>query len=175
MAKIRGYKVIGTCSKSKEAVARATGVDELIVLDAKPGTAYSDYTSVDIVAKVMEITNNQGVKCVIDGIGAATWEIAIESLARRGIFVSFGNASGAVPPYAPLRHIGKSSFMTRPKLNDYTVTREELLERANDIFGWVQEGKMKVKVDKVFNLSDVSLGHDYLEAGKSTGKVLYKI
>ena len=175
MAKIRGYKVIGTCSRRKEAVARATGVDELIVLDEKPGTAYSDYSSVDIVAKVMEITKNQGVKCVIDGIGLATWEIALDSLARRGIFVSFGNASGAVPAYPPLRHIGKSTFMTRPKLNDYTVTRDELLERAHDIFQWVQEGKLKVNVDKVFSLSEVSLGHEYLEAGKSTGKVLYKI
>lgn len=175
MAKIRGYKVIGTCSRSKEDVARATGVDELIVLDEAPGTTYEDYTSVDIVAKVMEITGNQGVKCVIDGIGAATWEIALESLARRGIFVSFGNASGAVPAYPPLRHIGKSTFMTRPKLNDYTVTREELLSRANDIFGWLGEGKLKVKVDKIFPLEDVGLGHDYLEAGKSTGKVLYRI
>ena len=65
--------------------------------------------------------------------------------------------------------------MTRPKLNDYTVTRDELLERAHDIFQWVQEGKLKVNVDKVFSLSEVSLGHEYLEAGKSTGKVLYKI
>ncbi|XRB02391.1 quinone reductase [Pycnococcus provasolii] len=175
MAKIRGYKVIGTCSKSKADVARATGVDELIVLDEVPGTTYEDYTSVDIVAKVKEITGGEGVKCVIDGIGAATWEIALNSLARRGIFVSFGNASGAVPAYPPLRHIEKSSFMTRPKLNDYSVTREELLERADDIFGWLLAGKLNVSVDKVFDLKDVQLGHDYLEAGKSTGKVLYKI
>ena len=65
--------------------------------------------------------------------------------------------------------------MTRPKLNDYTVTRDELLGRANDIFTWLQEGKLKVKVDKTFPLSAVMDGHDYLEAGKSTGKVLYKI
>lgn len=175
MAKIRGYRVIGTCSRSKEAVARATGVDELIVLEEAPGTTYEDYASVDVVARVMEITGGQGVKCVIDGIGAATWEIALESLARRGIFVSFGNASGAVPAYPPLRHIGKSTFMTRPKLNDYTVDREELLSRANDIFGWLGDGRLKVKVDKVFDLVDVAAGHDYLEAGKSTGKVLYRI
>ena len=175
MAKIRGYKVIGTCSKGKEAVGRATGVDELIVLSEVPGTAYEDYESVDIVAKVMEITNGKGVKCVIDGIGAATYEIALNSLDVRGIFISFGNASGAVPAYPPLRHIGKSSFMTRPKLNDYTRDRAELLERAEDIFGWLKEGKLSVTVDKLYDLKDVTEGHDYLEAGKSTGKVLYKI
>ena len=175
MAKIRGYKVIGTCSKNKEHVARATGVDELIVLDETPGTTYSDYTSVDIVAKVMDITDNMGVKCVIDGVGKATWEIALDSLSRRGIFISFGNASGAVPAYPPLKHIGKSTFMTRPKLNDYTVTRDELLERSNDIFGWVLDGKLKVNVDKIFDFDVIQEGHDYIEAGKSTGKILYKV
>ena len=97
MAKLRGYKVIGTCSESKQDIARATGVDELIVYKEAPGTSYEDYSCVDLVPKVMEITGGEGVKAVIDGIGLATWETSIEVLARRGIFVSFGNASGAVP------------------------------------------------------------------------------
>ena len=146
MAKLRGYKVIGTCSESKQDIARATGVDELIVYKEAPGTSYEDYTSVDLVPKVMEITGGEGVKAVIDGIGLATWETSIESLARRGIFVSFGNASGAVPAFPPLRLINKSGFITRPKLNDYTVTREELLSRANDIYGWIDKGDLKVVV-----------------------------
>jgi len=175
MAKIRGYKVIGTCSKSKADIAGATGVDELVVLDEAPGTSYEDYSSVDVVSKVMEATGGEGVKCVIDGIGLSTWEISLNSLARRGIFVSFGNASGAVPAFPPLKLIGKSAFLTRPKLNDYTVTREELLERAGDIFGWLQDGRLKVKVDRCFKLEDVQEGHRYLEAGKSKGKVLYEI
>ena len=95
--------------------------------------------------------------------------------ARRGIFVSFGNASGAVPAFPPLKLIGKSAFLTRPKLNDYTVTRGELLERADDIFGWLQDGRLKVTVDRAFKLDDVQEGHKYLEAGKSKGKVLYSI
>ncbi|EEH58481.1 uncharacterized protein MICPUCDRAFT_15288 [Micromonas pusilla CCMP1545] len=164
MAKLRGYKVIGTCSESKQDIARATGVDELI-----------DYTSVDLVPKVMEITGGEGVKAVIDGIGLATWETSIESLARRGIFVSFGNASGAVPAFPPLRLINKSGFITRPKLNDYTVTREELLSRANDIYGWIDKGDLKVVVDRTFPLEQAKEGHDYLEAGRSRGKVLYEI
>ena len=144
MAKLRGYKVIGTCSESKQDIARATGVDELIVYKEAPGTSYEDYSSVDLVPKVMEITGGEGVKAVIDGIGLATWETSIEVLARRGIFVSFGNASGAVPAFPPLRFINKSGFLTRPKLNDYTVTREELLSRANDIYGWINKGDLKV-------------------------------
>ena len=224
-----------------------------------PGTSYEDYSSVDLVPKVMEITGGEGVKAVIDGIGLATWETSIEVLARRGIFVSFGNASGAVPAFPPLRFINKSGFLTRPKLNDYTVTREELLSRANDIYGWINSGDLKVavrtvsrsrfyravsrasrmsmrqtsvaivvthartptlnsrsrhrgaseasrhasrlcsplgvaahpaqpltprvflfllrapQVDRCFPLEQAVEGHDYLEAGKSRGKVLYEI
>merc|ERR1719405_257178 len=110
---------------------KATGVDELILYDEAPGTAYEDYESVDGLAKVPEITDGAGCKAVIDGIGKATLDMSLGSLAQRGIFVSFGNASGAVPAYPPLRHIAKSSFMCRPKLLDYTRNREELLYRSN--------------------------------------------
>jgi NADPH2:quinone reductase len=175
MAKILGYKVIGTCAKGKESVGRATGVDELITVAEAPGTAYEDYTSVDVTAKVMEITGNLGCKAVIDGIGKNTMDISIDSLARRGIFVSFGNASGAVPAFPVLRLIGKSGFVTRPKLLDYTSSREELLGRANDVFGWLKSGQLKVTVDKTFPLDQVVEGHQYLESGKTTGKVLYEI
>ena len=82
MAKLRGYKVIGTCSESKQDIARATGVDELIVYKEAPGTSYEDYSSVDLVPKVMEITGGEGVKAVIDGIGLATWETSIEVLGQ---------------------------------------------------------------------------------------------
>jgi len=175
MAKIRGFKVIGTCSKGKEAASRELGCDELIVLDEVSGTAYEDYESVDIVAKVMEVTGGKGVKCVIDGIGKSTMDISINSLAHRGIFVSFGNASGAVPAFPVLRLIGKSAYVTRPKLLDYTTSRAELVERADDIFGWLKDGKLNVSVDTTFPLEKAAEGHEYLEAGKSKGKVLYGI
>mmetsp|Transcript_28509 Transcript_28509/g.58363 ORF Transcript_28509/g.58363 Transcript_28509/m.58363 type:complete len:371 (-) Transcript_28509:65-1177(-) len=175
MAKLRGYKVIGTCSKGKEDVGKALGCDELLVLDEVPGTSYEDYESMDIVAKVMEITDGKGAKCVIDGIGKSTVDISINSLAHRGIFVSFGNASGAVPAFPVLRLIGKSAYVTRPKLLDYVVTRDELVGRANEIFGWLQEGKLSVSVDTTFPLDQAAEGHLYLEAGKSKGKVLYEI
>jgi len=175
MAKIMGYKVIGTASKSKAALAAATGVDELIVLDEAPGTSYEDYSSVDVVAKVMEITDGKGVKAVIDGIGLATWEISLASLDQRGIFVSFGNASGTVPAFEPLKLIGKSLFMTRPKLLDYVGKREDLLRRSGDVFQWIKEGKLKVGVDRTFPLAQAPEGHKYLESGASKGKVLYQI
>ena len=142
----QGYKVIGTTSTSKAEIGAATGCDELIVLDEAPGTSYEDYTSQDIVGKVMEVTDGVGCKAVVDGIGLATYEISLDCLARRGIFITFGNASGAVPAYPPLKHIGKSSFMTRPKLLDYTVDRAELLSRADDIFGWIEAGELNVSV-----------------------------
>ena len=175
MAKIRGFKVIGTVNKGKEDIGKSLGCDELIVLDEVPGTSYEDYESVDVLAKVMEITDGQGVKCVIDGIGKSTMDISIGSLARRGIFVSFGNASGAVPAFPVLRLIGKSAYVTRPKLLDYSVDRKELVWRADEIFGWLKDGTLKVAVDTSFPLEEAAEGHKYLEAGKSRGKVLYTI
>lgn len=175
MAKLRGYKVIGTVSKGKLGIADGLGCDHLIVLDEVPGAEFEDYESVDVVAKVKEYTEGEGVKCVIDGIGKSTVDISIDSLARRGIFVSFGNASGAVPAFPVLRLIAKSAYVTRPKLLDYIVDREELVSRADEIFGWLKDGKLKVSVDTTFPLDQAAEGHLYLEAGKSRGKVLYEI
>jgi len=175
MARLKGYKVIGTCAEGKADIGRATRCDELIVCKEVPGKSFEDYGSVDIVAKVMEITGGVGVKAVIDGIGLSTVDISINSLARRGIFVSFGNASGAVPAFPVLRLIGKSAFVTRPKLLDYTTDRAELLMRADELFGWLKAGELKVSVDKTFPLDEAVDGHKYLEAGKSKGKVLYQI
>lgn len=175
MAKLQGFKVIGTVAKGKADIAKDLGCDELIVLDEVPGQSFEDYDSVDVVERVKEITGGEGSKCVIDGIGKSTMDISIDSLAQRGIFVSFGNASGAVPAFPVLRLIGKSAYVTRPKLLDYTRNREELLWRAEEIFGWLKEGKLNVSVDTVFPLDEAAEGHKYLEAGKSKGKVLYKI
>lgn len=175
MAKIMGYKVIGTGPKGKADVCENLGIDELILLDEVKGTAYEDYESEDIVKRVMDITDGQGVKSVIDGIGKSTVDISINSLARRGIFISFGNASGAVPAFPVLRLIGKSAYVTRPKLLDYTATRDEMLWRSGEIFNWLKEGKLNVAVDTTFPLEQAAEGHKYLEAGKSKGKVLYEI
>jgi NADPH2:quinone reductase len=174
MAKLQGYKVIGTTSKTKVDAAPKV-CDQLIVLETVEGKTYADYESVDICQKVMEITDGKGVKCILDGVGKSTSDISIECLARRGIWISFGNASGAVPPFSLLKLTPKSAFCTRPKLGDYTATREELDARAQQVFQWSVDGKLNIRVDKVFALENAKEGHAYLEAGQSKGKVLFKI
>jgi NADPH2:quinone reductase len=178
MAKLQGYKVIGTTSRTKQAQAEEEGTcDELIVLDTVEGKTYADYTStgVDIAQRVLQITNQQGVKLILDGVGAATADISIKCLAQRGIWISFGNASGPVPPFSLLRLTPKSAYCTRPKLGDYVATRDELLRRSHDVFTWLQQGKIHVSVDKVFHLEDIVKGHEYLESGQSKGKILFEI
>ena len=177
MAKLRGYKVIGTTSKTKEAVAKGLGCDELIVLDtaASSGGGYADYESIDIAARVAEITSGEGCKCIIDGVGASTANISLNCLARRGVWISFGNASGPVPPFSLLKLTAKSAFVTRPTLANYIVTPEEMKERCDDVFTWVQQGSLKMTIDAIYDLEKVADGHRYLESGKSKGKILYKV
>lgn len=177
MAKLRGYRVIGTCSKRKmiHATNNNQCCDEIIVLDEVKGKSYSDYNSVDIVSQVMKITNGDGVKCIIDGVGKSTSDISLQCLARRGIWISFGNASGKVDDLSLLRLVQKSAFVTRPKLNDYVATRDELLQRINEVFEWVQDQKLHIVIDQEFNLNDAVSAHQYIENGESKGKLLFKI
>ncbi|KAL7454228.1 hypothetical protein ACHAWC_005852, partial [Mediolabrus comicus] len=172
MCKIRGY--IGS-NNSDATSASLFGCEKLIIMDNVSGKSYADYASVDIVSRVMEITGGKGCKLIIDGIGKDTYEISLKCLAKRGLFVSFGNASGAVPAFPVLRLLPQSAFLTRPKLNDYTSNRAELLERAHDVFTWVREGKLNIVIDKVFDLDQVQTAHSYLESGQAKGKVLLKL
>lgn len=175
MAKIRGYKVIGTTSKNKLHQATRAKCDELIVLDQVDGKGYADYQSVDIVQRVMDITNGEGVKLVIDGVGRSTADISLKCVTKRGIFVSFGNASGTVEPFSLLRLTNKSAFVTRPKLLDYVSTREELLGRIEEVFGWVQSGELEIFIQKEFALNEAALAHQFMEEGKTRGKILLRI
>ena len=189
MCRIRGYRVIGITSRCKvdrcdgregvvaadAAAAAAFGCEELIVLENEPGKSHASYTSVDVVSRVMDITSGLGCKLVIDGVGLSTYEISLGCLSTRGMFVSYGNASGLVPPFPPLRLLPRSAYVTRPKLHDYVSTREELLTRANEVFDWVKAGKLDVVIDRVFHLDEASAGHEYMENGGTRGKVLYKI
>jgi NADPH2:quinone reductase len=144
------------------------------IRNIQKGKSHARYTK-DIVDKVMEITSGQGVKCILDGIGKSTADISLECLARRGIWISFGNASGPVPPFQVLRLSPKSAFCTRPKLGDYVATKEELSKRCQEVFGWIREGKVQITVDKIFDIDQAAQGHMYLESGQSKGKILYKI
>eukprot|EP00041_Stephanoeca_diplocostata_P029048 m.847422 g.847422 ORF g.847422 m.847422 type:complete len:637 (+) comp23484_c0_seq7:100-2010(+) len=164
LATAAGYRVIGTCSESKMALAQSLGCEHVI-----------DYRSENVADRVMEITGGAGVKAVLDGVGQSTYEGSLASLAVRGICVFFGNASGPVPPISPLKLVPKSNFITRPKLNDYTRTRTELVARAEHVMSAVGNGDVSVAIDKRFSIDDVVAAHTYIEAGKTTGKIIIDI
>eukprot|EP00035_Acanthoeca_spectabilis_P037548 m.45940 g.45940 ORF g.45940 m.45940 type:complete len:617 (-) comp8698_c0_seq2:140-1990(-) len=164
LAKRAGYNVIGSASSAKLELCHSIGCDAVI-----------DYGNEDVAARVMEITGGVGASAVLDGVGKSTYQASLASLARRGVCVFFGNASGPVPPIAPLELVAKSAFITRPKLNDYTTTREELDYRANDVFAALADGDLEIKIDTTFPLDDVQEAHRYLEAGRTTGKVLLTV
>ena len=157
MAKMLGAKVFGTVgSEEKAAQAKAAGADEVII-----------YTKEDFTAKA------KGMNVVYDSVGKATFTQSLDCLKPRGMMVSFGNASGAVPEFAPLILSQKGSlFLTRPSLAAYSSTREELEWRAGDVLKWIAEGKLKLHIHKTYKLSDAGQAHGDLEGRKTTGKLL---
>lgn len=163
MAKIAGARVIGTVSTPEKAkVAQEAGCDEVIL-----------YTKTDFVAEVKRITNNQGVPVVYDSVGKDTYEGSMNCLSRRGYLVLWGNASGAVPPIDPLTLMNKGSlYLTRPTLGHYIATRQELEWRAADLFQWLANGKLRVRIDKKFALREAADAHRYMESRAGMGKIL---
>lgn len=165
VAKIAGAKVIGTCSTEEKArVAREAGCDEVIL-----------YSQTDFVSEVKRITNNKGVTVVYDSVGKDTYEGSLNCLSPRGMLVLWGNASGAVPPIDPLTLMNKGSlYLTRPTLGHYIATPDEYARRANDLFQWIAEGKLRVRIDKQFALRDAADAHRYLASRAALGKILLK-
>lgn len=163
MAKLRGAHVIGTVGSDEKAeVAKAAGADDVIV-----------YTKEDFEAEVKRITDGQLCHVVYESVGKATFDKSMNCLRPRGYMVLFGQASGQVDPLDPQILNQKGSlFLTRPSLGAYVATREELLGRANDIFGWIAEGKLDVRIDKSYPLSEAGAAHTYLEGRQTKGKVL---
>ncbi|SDR33498.1 quinone oxidoreductase family protein [Thermostaphylospora chromogena] len=161
MAKLRGARVIGTVSTDeKEEIARRAGADEVVRYDG-------------FAEKVRELTDGVGVDVVYDGVGKATFEGSLDSLRRRGMMALYGGASGPVPPLDPMTLNAKGSlFLTRPKLNDYIVEREELLRRASDVFGWIASGDLKINISHRYPLGDARQAHEDLQARRTTGKLL---
>jgi NADPH2:quinone reductase len=165
MAKMRGARVFGTTSTREKAdLARAAGCDEVIL-----------YTEQDFEGEVKRFTEGKGVDVVYDSVGAATFMKSLGSLRPRGMLVTFGNASGAVPPLEPLLLNQKGSlFLTRPSLAHYCANRGELLWRAGDVLGWVATGKLKLNIHQEYALADVAQAHRDLEGRKTTGKLLLR-
>lgn len=160
--KTLGATVIATAGgDAKVALARQLGADHVI-----------DYSHEDVAARVGDITAGKGVAVVYDGVGKDTWDASLKSLARRGVLVTFGNASGPVPPFAPLELGAKSAFVTRPRLFDYIVTTEELDESAQALFAVLASGAVKIDIGQTFPLAQARAAHEALEGRRTTGATL---
>lgn len=163
-AKALNATVIGTVgSDAKIELAKSFGCDHVIVSSRE-----------DIAARVMKITDGKGVPVSYDGVGKDTFEASIASLAVRGMLVSFGNASGPVPPVSPAVLSPKSLYLTRPGLFGYTGTMAELRQSASALFDIVLSGKVRVGAPTVYALADAVQAHADLEARKTTGSLILK-
>ena len=131
------------------------------------------YTREDVAKRVREITSGEGVAVVYDGVGKDTFIGSLDSLRMRGVMVSFGNASGPVPPIEPLLLSQKGSlYITRPVLWHYTARREDLLGLGAELFEMVGSGKVKIEVNQTYALADVAQAHGDLEARRTTGSTI---
>jgi len=126
-----------------------------------------------LAEKVSEITGGAGVRAALDGVGAASWAASLASLGRRGMMVTYGNASGPVPPFSPLELArGGSLFLTRPTLGDYVAKREELEASAARLFEMIRSGAVPVRIGARFPLAEAADAHRALEARATTGSTL---
>lgn len=163
VAKRTGARVIATAgTEEKAALARSAGADEVII-----------YTQADFVSEVKRLTAGAGVDVVYDSVGQSTFAGGLDCLKQRGMMVLWGQASGPVGAFDPQILNQKGSlFLTRPSLGAYSATRSELLQRANDLFAWVQDGELEVRIDRVFPLAGAADAHAYIEGRQTQGKVL---
>ncbi len=161
-AKHLGALVMGTVSSDEKAArAGAHGCDHAIV-----------YTRRDFVEAVREITGGDGAQVIYDGVGRATFDESLEALAMRGHLVSYGSASGPVPPFDMARLSAKSATLTRPVLFHYTAARDELEETARELFEVVRRGIVKIEIDQTYALEDAAAAHRELEARRTTGSTV---
>jgi len=162
-ARAIGAKVIAVVgSDAKAELVRAHGANEVIVSSRE-----------DIVARVRAITKNRGVPVVYDGVGKDTFFASLDCLRPRGLMVSYGNASGPVPPISPLELTKRGSlFLTRPTLFHYTAKASELARGARELFEVVATGRVKVHIGRTWKLADAAEAHRDLEARRTTGSLL---
>ncbi|MET0152848.1 MAG: quinone oxidoreductase [Candidatus Binatia bacterium] len=163
IAKLRGARVLATVSTEEKAdLARRAGADEVIL-----------YSKEDFEAEVKRLTGGKGLQVVYDGVGRTTFEKGLGCLAPRGMMVLYGQASGPVGSIDPQELSARGSlFLTRPTLAHYILTRAELVARAGDVFGWIRDGKLTLRIEREFALADAARAHRALEGRETTGKVL---
>ena len=158
--------MIGTVSTdAKAAVARAHGCEHTIV-----------YTREDVATRVRELTDGAGVPVVYDSIGKTTYQSSIDSLARRGLLVCFGTASGPIPPINAMELAVKGSlFVTRPALADYIADPAERAALAGELFDHVGAGRIHVEINQRYALEDAVQAHRDLESGRSIGSSVFEL
>jgi NADPH2:quinone reductase len=163
IAKLRGARVIGTVStEAKADLARKAGAVHVIL-----------YERDDFAAEVKRLTGGRGVPVVYDSVGRTTFDRSLDCLARRGLLVLFGQSSGPVKPLDPQILNQKGSlFLTRPSLAHYIATRDELVGRATDVFGWMMGGKLDIKIHARYPLERAADAHRDLESRRTAGKLL---
>ncbi len=165
IAKIIGATVVTTVgSDSKVVLSERAGADQVI-----------NYANSDFALEATSALGDRPFDVIYDGVGKATFSKGLKLLKRRGMMVTFGNASGPVPEISPLilARMG-SIFLTRPRLGDYIATNQELGKRAADLFRWISEEKLAVRIGATFDLWDAAKAHRALEGRETTGKVLLK-
>jgi NADPH:quinone reductase len=163
VARLRGATVYGTVGgEAKAALARAAGAAATI-----------DYTHEDFEVEIKRLTGGRGVDVVYDSVGKDTFDKSLNCLRPRGCLALFGFSSGPVAPFDPAVLGAKGSlFLTRPGLNQYIATRDELVERARDLFSWVESGALTPRIDRVLPLAEAAAAHRDLEGRRTAGKVL---
>ena len=163
MAKRAGAQVIGTAGGTEKVrKAKEAGADECI-----------DYKSQDFEAEVKRITSGKGVHVVYDSVGRDTFEKSLRSLRPRGMLVLFGGSSGPVPPIdSQILAQAGSLYLTRPTLQSYLLTREELLSRAGAVLSAIERGELKLQIEKALPLAEARTAHELLASRKTSGKLL---
>jgi NADPH2:quinone reductase len=165
-AALLGIRVIGSVSTEEKAeIAEAHGCAHTIV-----------YTREDIATRVREITDGRGVPVVFDSVGAKTFHASLDSLARRGLLVCFGTASGPIPPIDAMQLAIKGSvFVTRPALADYIADPAERAELAGELHGHIAAGRIRVEINQRYDLADAVRAHRDLETGRSVGSSVFTL
>ena len=157
-----GARVFTTVSTDAKAeLAKGAGADTVI-----------NYTHQDFEDEVKKATDGQGLRIIYDAVGLTTFAKGLNCLGRRGYMVLYGQASGPVPPIDSGALRNGPLFLTRPTLGDYTATREELLQRADEVLGWVATGQLKLHIGLTLPLAEAQEAHRQLEGRLTTGKIL---
>lgn len=166
IAKLKGARVIGTVSTPEKAEkAKQAGADQIVM-----------YTEQNFQKEVMAWTEGKGASVVYDSVGKDTFEDSLKSLQVRGMLVTYGQSSGVIPPFDVLllNRLG-SLYVTRPTLKNYISAPGEIQQRANDLFAYIEAGKLNVEIGQSYPLEQAKVAHDDLENRRTTGKSVLEV